>query len=589
MDTIWSYGIWSDEYGVVYSKNKKELLHFPKFFHQPYYRVIDECERIVKNAFPNGFCINGCDGKTFVERNKHLKLKETLSGKLYCIGSKDNRAYFNDETMNFIRDYLKNPAHSLRDCLSSLQYMQMNVTTEEKEFLSIPILLKSTDKNKECSLHRLSIPPIDIEEPALSVILALDEVKVRTTTGKEEWLKGNEFIPIFKKNTWERPKFSNSIIDIYNIEEITNWNSFCEEHPLKNTQYIQDVKTFLGIEQSCEYPKLLFPEGIKKQYQKFFRSCFTDHHSDDISYTTILSYAKLLKLENENVWTERFEPNGMLSKLPSKYETWKEIYGDKLKEKENNFNPLKRWVRKVTKAHEIEALMSFCKHYADGYEYALKYEFVEDEYKKRLKEQIELLDFYAPKICSYIWKQCIEAKGDIIEGKNPKVGSQEKTLLKAIDAMYPKYWKINYKKGIYYPDIIIAIENKYYIDIEIDEPYVHSKDEIHSIHYKGKDNERNEYFISENWFVLRFAEENVIKNIDMCISILDNLIKFIKTGETKYLLILKEQCESIKIPMWSRDEGVIMSIAQVREGDYKKSAGQILNDNWKEIQNTKTD
>lgn len=68
----------------------------------------------------------------------------------------------------------------------------------------------------------------------------------------------------------------------------------------------------------------------------------------------------------------------------------------------------------------------------------------------------------------------------------------------------------------YKPDIVLWDEELGIImDIEIDEPYVSSNKE--PIHYLGSDNKRDEFFSSHHWFVIRFAEEQIIKYPDDCI------------------------------------------------------------------------
>lgn len=68
------------------------------------------------------------------------------------------------------------------------------------------------------------------------------------------------------------------------------------------------------------------------------------------------------------------------------------------------------------------------------------------------------------------------------------------------------------------------------IDIEIDEPY--SLPGKKPIHYIGVDDYRNNYFSQKGWFVIRFAEEQVAKYPNECITFLkefiDNLTKGIQ-------------------------------------------------------------
>ena len=83
------------------------------------------------------------------------------------------------------------------------------------------------------------------------------------------------------------------------------------------------------------------------------------------------------------------------------------------------------------------------------------------------------------------------------------------------------------------PDIVYYDPNKnMLIDIEIDEPY--DLVSLTPIHYKSEDETpthdewRDNLFVSCNWFVVRFAEEQVVKELDNCIIYLNGLINTVK-------------------------------------------------------------
>ena len=67
----------------------------------------------------------------------------------------------------------------------------------------------------------------------------------------------------------------------------------------------------------------------------------------------------------------------------------------------------------------------------------------------------------------------------------------------------------------YKPDIAVLWKSKgIAIDVEIDEPYdIKSREPIHCTDDE-KDYIRNAYFLENGWFVIRIAEEQVIKNVD---------------------------------------------------------------------------
>lgn len=66
------------------------------------------------------------------------------------------------------------------------------------------------------------------------------------------------------------------------------------------------------------------------------------------------------------------------------------------------------------------------------------------------------------------------------------------------------------------------------IDIEIDEPY--SLPDGKPIHYIGCDDYRNNYFSQKGWFVVRFAEEQVAKYPEECITFLKEFINNLANG-----------------------------------------------------------
>jgi hypothetical protein len=83
--------------------------------------------------------------------------------------------------------------------------------------------------------------------------------------------------------------------------------------------------------------------------------------------------------------------------------------------------------------------------------------------------------------------------------------------------------------GWYQPDIVFTDkETNLSIDIEIDEPYVlNSGKPIHCI---GDDDDRNNYFLRENWVVLRFTERQIINHPDECCRLVFSIVQHVKFG-----------------------------------------------------------
>lgn len=131
----------------------------------------------------------------------------------------------------------------------------------------------------------------------------------------------------------------------------------------------------------------------------------------------------------------------------------------------------------------------------------------------------------------------------------------------------------------YRPDFCLYWERKkLYIDIEIDEPY-----DIVShnpIHYKGNgDNLRDRYFIRNGWCVLRFAEQQIVDNIEGTINYVKRVLAWLtdENGIKIHNNTLKE------INRWSYEEATKMSSDNVRENYLKlphyDNPSFIINDN----------
>ena len=107
---------------------------------------------------------------------------------------------------------------------------------------------------------------------------------------------------------------------------------------------------------------------------------------------------------------------------------------------------------------------------------------------------------------------------------------------------------------IYYqPDFtFICKETGLHIDIEIDEPY-NLKDKK-AIHYIGsKDNERNLEFLSLNWCVIRFSENQVRTEPEKCIELISMVIESIRNKKQISNFDLK------KDKKWTLEQALILA------------------------------
>lgn len=115
----------------------------------------------------------------------------------------------------------------------------------------------------------------------------------------------------------------------------------------------------------------------------------------------------------------------------------------------------------------------------------------------------------------------------------------------------------------YYPDIIIE-KNGLYIDVEIDEPY--AGNDGTPIHYlKNRnysiDRERNDYFNRKGIEVIRFSEEQIFRQPEICVQVILDYIESTLRGE-KYEL---PHYDHFFIEKWSRDESMKMAYRRFRK------------------------
>lgn len=89
--------------------------------------------------------------------------------------------------------------------------------------------------------------------------------------------------------------------------------------------------------------------------------------------------------------------------------------------------------------------------------------------------------------------------------------------------------------SFYYPDLLIC-EKGLYIDVEIDEPYAgNDGTPIHYVDTKygictSVDEERNDYFTSQGFEVIRFSEEQIFLHPQECINIIKEYVSSVLSG-----------------------------------------------------------
>jgi very-short-patch-repair endonuclease len=109
----------------------------------------------------------------------------------------------------------------------------------------------------------------------------------------------------------------------------------------------------------------------------------------------------------------------------------------------------------------------------------------------------------------------------------------------------------------YEPDYILAYpEYSVYVDIEIDEPYIYKTG--NSTHHEGKDIQRNKYFLSKGWGIIRFSEEQIVKYPNICCHLISIYLGHV-TGKNIWGEGFQNTIQIPLIPTWTKEEAIKMS------------------------------
>ena len=134
-----------------------------------------------------------------------------------------------------------------------------------------------------------------------------------------------------------------------------------------------------------------------------------------------------------------------------------------------------------------------------------------------------------------------------------------------LNNFFPDFIKRNYHFQEYYPDFIYVDEEAgIYIDIECDEPYVYNNDK--PTHYQELDSEkqRNLAFTSGGWFVIRFAEEQLVRYPESCCKYIADVIA--NLTENYFLLEQFNQVPELpNIAHWTKLEAEFLAQQKYRD------------------------
>lgn len=184
------------------------------------------------------------------------------------------------------------------------------------------------------------------------------------------------------------------------------------------------------------------------------------------------------------------------------------------------------------------------------------------------RQQLLNMQRIAPLMDIILWRlcnkfRCISHINAERATEIPIKGCSENYLFAKLMEVFPNNIFIDMQVGPYFPDICLIISGMISIDIEIDEPYVMgSKKETH---YRGcGDEQRDEYFINNGWYVIRFSEEQVIKNTDLCVNIINHLVLYLQEGDIKHIDKLFFTIANMATPKWTKEQSRLMSIKKYK-------------------------
>lgn len=181
--------------------------------------------------------------------------------------------------------------------------------------------------------------------------------------------------------------------------------------------------------------------------------------------------------------------------------------------------------------------------------------------------------FPKEKINEPLQAKFIDLNSNSVENNKLKTRGKSESLLfeKIKESQFSKhfYWG-NHSLGNFYPDIsYMDFNESIFIDIEIDEPYaIKDREEIHFIEYTAtkyydRNSFRDNYFVNNGWTVIRFAEEQIIKDSNGCLLVIENCIKYLMSSSIK--LSRLPWIKMNNLPRWTFSDSLVLALNDYRE------------------------
>lgn len=150
----------------------------------------------------------------------------------------------------------------------------------------------------------------------------------------------------------------------------------------------------------------------------------------------------------------------------------------------------------------------------------------------------------------------------------PQKGSSEAYFFRYLKRYFPgcvfDNLALRIKDAHYFPDFVLYYEpHELWIDIEIDEPY--SLPHGEPTHYIGADDRRNQFFLDKGWVIVRFTEEQVVRQPVACCRFLAELLQAL-TGDDSFLPELRTAPSlTIRPYPWTEEDSRYMATYKTRQ------------------------
>lgn len=612
---------WTDEYGVVYSADKSILLKLCAKNEQ--YEILEDCTTISNSIINVENCIytNICTVEKFLEEQEDIIIdvsKRTIYTKSGMVLLGKDASFW----INQFKDLpcFKNNSKSLLVATfpnNEKIYHYHIAFVKHCEYTEGSILDTSSCAPKGLQVLYIPNSVTHIYKDVIPFLKQLPVIEV--TLPLNSYLKETfkDFQNIKQKGSSYLIHYTYDSIDRY--KELFEWNDFVKHFGITNDVILRDLRRILNIKTDEEYPIIIYPSEMSQLYVSFDKDTFDD----------IVAIGKTLGITS-NTPIRPIEPRKPYRKIVEDRHTieythikWTQsilcfvgliillvFLAICASGKPDLSDAIPMFIfllilyipfiwmliSGITKTDKRTKEVYYTKREKEKLQadYDAQYEDAVYDYQQRLDRYNNILmpQYYRdcniyngylddingkmPKISKYRISKYCRAKSSKYTAiiNPPQRGRSENLLFEALMKEFSTYVKVDRKVGTYYPDLILDV-NGCCIDIEIDEPYVaNTKEETHYI--SGGDENRNNYFSENNWYVIRFTENQIKYELHICVYIIKKFVKFIETGDTIHLSPIWGLQQQIKEKRWTKEQARLLAIQNARDRDYTKDIRENL-------------